>query len=92
MKKAIWSTYCRFNSTDERPQHDNCLQGSNSWCSWQRTDTNSQLQEYKHEYKALSKDVLDAFDPIYKDLSQDALLKWYVCGFTQNDNGSYNIV
>ena len=36
MKDAIWATFYRQQSTDEKPQHDKCLSGENSWCPYKK--------------------------------------------------------
>ncbi|KMQ83416.1 hypothetical protein RF55_20114 [Lasius niger] len=90
MKNAIWATFYHYSSTDTHPQHSKCPSGSNSWCSWQRASTSDELASFKHDYKALPKDVLDAIKPIYEDLSSDNLLERCVGGFTQNNNESFN--
>ena len=34
--KAVKAILDHSASTNERPQHDNCPQGEDSWCGWQR--------------------------------------------------------
>lgn len=48
------------------------------------------LDSFKHTYNALTKDVFDAFKPIYENLNKDALFERFVGGFTQNNNESSN--
>ena len=90
MKKAIWAIYDHYSSTDEQPKHRKCPPGADSWCSWQRASASGQLASYKHDYKALPIEVLNAIKPIYKDLSSENLLERCVGGFTQNNNESFN--
>ncbi|KYQ48626.1 hypothetical protein ALC60_12341, partial [Trachymyrmex zeteki] len=99
------ATYLHYSSTDKQPRHINCPTGSDSWCSWQRANANSQLDTFTHDYKSLREDVLDAIKPtlkkisdhfsqcIYENLSQSNLLERCVGGFTWNNNESlHNVV
>ncbi|XP_036148055.1 uncharacterized protein LOC118647367 [Monomorium pharaonis] len=90
MRDAIWATYYHYSSTDEHPQHSKCPTGVDSWCAWQCASAKGELASFKHDYNALPKDVLDAIEPIYKDLSKQELLERCVGGFNQNNNESYN--
>ncbi|KYN29310.1 hypothetical protein ALC57_01250 [Trachymyrmex cornetzi] len=73
MKKEIWATLYHKLSTDENPQHGNCPQGANSWCSWQKACAEN-LNSYKHK-PALPIEVFNAIKPRYEDLSRDDLLE-----------------
>lgn len=33
MRDAIWATLCHKISTDKKPQHENCPEDADSWCS-----------------------------------------------------------
>ncbi|EFN77635.1 hypothetical protein EAI_00059, partial [Harpegnathos saltator] len=35
MKNDIWATLFHKLSTDEKPQHEKCPPGEDSWCTWQ---------------------------------------------------------
>lgn len=89
MKKAIWATLKHKASTNEKPQHEDCPQGEDSWCSWQQAKARGNLSDYEHK-PALSSDVLNAITPLYEDLSNDNLLTRCVGGYTQNSNESLN--
>jgi len=89
MRKEIWATLYHKLSTDEKPQHDNCPSGVDSWCSWQKAKAENALNAYKHK-SALSTEVFDAITPIYEDLSRDDLLERCLGGFTQNNNECFN--
>ncbi|XP_071653036.1 uncharacterized protein [Temnothorax longispinosus] len=89
MKKEIWATLKHKSSTDEKPQHDNCPPGKDSWCTWQQAKAKDKLAVYKHK-PALTDDVIKALTPIYEELSNDNLLSRCVGGFTQNANESVN--
>ncbi|XP_057337726.1 uncharacterized protein LOC130675860 [Microplitis mediator] len=90
MKNAIWATYYHYCSTDEKPQHDKCPRGEDSWCEWQKSAAANTLDSFKHSYNALPIDVTTAIKPIYEDLSKDALLQRCLGGFTQNNTESLN--
>lgn len=91
MRNDIWATLFHKISTDEKPQHDKCPPGKDSWCSWQKSKANGTLAEYKHK-TALHPLVFDAIKPIYEELSRDDLLNRCLGGFTQNSNESFNSV
>ncbi|KAL6421171.1 hypothetical protein ACFW04_013733 [Cataglyphis niger] len=77
------------SSTDEKPQHDNCPFGEDSWCSWhQKSKAIGTLDVYEH--KNLPLIVQDAIRSIYEDLSSDELLEQCEEGFTQNSNENLN--
>lgn len=90
MKDAIWATYFHYSSTDQKPQHEKCPSGADSWCAWQRASATNALSSFKHDYVPLPNDVLSAIKPIYEELSKDVLLERCVGGFTQNNNESLN--
>nr|XP_012230478.1 PREDICTED: uncharacterized protein LOC105676856 [Linepithema humile] len=89
MRDAIWGTLYHKLSTDEKPQHDKCPSGEDSWCSWQKAKAENKLHEYKHK-PALPDEVFEAIKPIYEKLSSDDLLERCIGGFTQNSNESFN--
>ena len=90
MKNAIWETYYHYSSSNQKPQHQKCPSGEDSWCEWQKASAKKKLRTFKHSYNALPTDVLQAIKPIYDDLSIDALLEGCIGGFTQNNNESLN--
>ncbi|XP_058810026.1 uncharacterized protein LOC131675170 [Phymastichus coffea] len=89
MKKDIWCTLSHKMSTDEKPHHENCPTGTDSWCKWQRAKAEGTLDEFTHS-KPLSDEVYETIKPIYEDLSKDELLDRRLGGFTQNSNESFN--
>lgn len=90
MKKAIWATFYHYGSRDSKPEHHFCPEGPVSWCKWQQAKAKGGLRNFRHDYSALPKTVLDAIKPIYEDLSNDKLLERCVGGYTQNSNESFN--
>ncbi|XP_025264145.1 uncharacterized protein LOC112637805 [Camponotus floridanus] len=87
MKKAIMATYYHLISTDEKPQHQFCPTGIDSWCQYNAAQANN--ISYEHP-APLHVDVQKSILPIYEDLSRDDLLERCVGGFTQNANESFN--
>lgn len=90
MYNAIWATYYHYCSSDQKPQHDNCPSGPDSWCSWQRAAAANEVSTFEHDYEPLPDDVAEAIRPIFIDLSNKSLLERCVGGFNQNNNESYN--
>lgn len=37
MKKAVWATFYHTLSTDEKPQHEFCPKGIESWCGYNKS-------------------------------------------------------
>ncbi|XP_057341923.1 uncharacterized protein LOC130678611 isoform X1 [Microplitis mediator] len=90
MKSAIMATFYHYGSSDEKPNHDMCPKGEESWCSYQRAEARGELDTFSHDYSPLPSDVLKAIKPIYEDLSNENLLSRCVGGFNQNNNESFN--
>ncbi|XP_039956081.1 uncharacterized protein LOC120771887 isoform X2 [Bactrocera tryoni] len=90
MRDAIWATYYHFSSTHKNPQHQNCPEDPDTWCTWQRASASGTLSSFEHQYTPLPDDVLTAMKPIYEDLNKDELLERCVGGFTQNNYESFN--
>lgn len=88
MYEAIWATFHHYSSSDENPSHEKCPAGEESWCAYRRAQAKNET--FKHDYKPLPKNVLDAIKPIYSDLSKPSLLERCVGGFNQNNNESFN--
>lgn len=91
MRNDIWATLYHKISTDEKPQHDKCPVGVDSWCSWQKSKALGTLSTYEHK-PPMDEDVFKAIKPIYKELSSDELLSRCLGGYTQNQNESFNAV
>ncbi|KAG8226745.1 hypothetical protein J437_LFUL004396 [Ladona fulva] len=89
MYKAIWATVYHKSSTNDMPKHHYCPEGADSWCTWQRANTEGTLAQYKHK-DALPQTVIDVVSPIYEDLSRKELLERWLGGFIQNNNESFN--
>ena len=91
MRNDIWATLYHKISSDEKPQHDKCPSGVDSWCSWQRAKALGSLTSYTHK-PPMPEVVFKTIKPIYKDLSSDDLLSRCLGGYTQNANESFNSV
>lgn len=91
MKNAIWATFFHKISTDEKPQHDRCPSGEDTWCSYQKAKASGTLGSYKHK-NPLPDEVQEAIRPVYEKLSNDELLERCLEGYTQNNNESLNAV
>lgn len=89
MKKEIWATLYHKISTDEKPEHQFCPVGENSWCSYQKAKATNTLSSYTHK-PSMSDVVFNAVKPIYEELSKDELLNRCLGGYTQNNNKSFN--
>ncbi|XP_011866020.1 PREDICTED: uncharacterized protein LOC105561015 [Vollenhovia emeryi] len=92
MRKEIYAALYHKISTDEKPQHDGCPVGADSWCSWQKAKASHTLEIYTHK-PAVPMQVFHAVQKIYEDLTREDLLSRCLGGFTQkNANESLNAV
>lgn len=89
MKKAIINLLNHLCSTNEKPRHDDCPVGADSWCKWRVTEGAGKLKDFNHP-PPLHPDVEKHLIPIYDDLSREDLLTRCLGGHTQNANESYN--
>lgn len=89
MKKAVWSTFYHYASSDENPQRMYCPPGHSSWCKWRNAEAAGSLKSYRHG-PPLCDQVLMAIKPINENLSSKNLLKRCLGAETQNNNESLN--
>lgn len=66
MKNAILGTLKHLSSTDEKPQHEHCPPGADSWCKYRKAEAVG--ISYEHP-SPLHPDVLSNIKPICDDLS-----------------------
>lgn len=88
MKKAVFATLMHCKSTDSNPQHNNCPEGDQSWCFYNKYLAMN-LPPPPHETKIktpLREDVVAKLMPIYQRLGSSNLLSRCVDGKTQNAN------
>ena len=88
MKNAVMAIWNHKRSTDEKPHHELCPKGSNSWCGYQRDIANKQ-SKYQHD-NPLPIAVASAIQPVFEALSDESLLKACLHGGTQNQNEAFN--
>ncbi|KAK8762919.1 hypothetical protein V5799_034471 [Amblyomma americanum] len=82
MQKAVMATFYHVTSTDERPRHELCPQGPQSWCQHQAAEAEGKpLPSYKYQ---LARHVTDALLPVYRRLSDVQLLSRCLGKKTQN--------
>lgn len=89
MKNDVWATFDHKISTNEKPMHERCPSGPDSWCKWQQAKAAGTLQAYEHP-PPLDSYVQELIKPIYEDLSSHNLLDRCRGGFTQNNNECFN--
>lgn len=87
MKKAVWATFYHTLSTDEKPQHELCSKGIESWCGYNKSQELKTSFTHKNSLPEL---VMLAIKPVYQDLTKTNLLKLCLHGKTQNPNESFN--
>ncbi|GFX03860.1 uncharacterized protein TNCV_4677651 [Trichonephila clavipes] len=89
MQQAIWAIFLHKLSTDEKPQHGFCPSDSDTWCKFKKAEL---LGETYHHKNSLPVDVVEAMQPVFRDLANPELLKKCLHGGTQNPNESVNNV
>lgn len=87
MREAVWASFLHKASTDDKPQHQFCPKGPNSWCRFQKAAVSGETYQHKH---FLPHAVLETIKPIYKDLSDIKFFEKCLHGSTQNQNESFN--
>ena len=93
MRNAIWAALWHSMSTDDQPRHHQCPKGDSSWCFYQKAlaagaDPPSHVDHPASTH--LAKDVSMKLIPVYRRMSDDALLNRMRHGRTQNANESFN--
>lgn len=89
MKRDVLATLYHVASTDDNPQHHLCPKGEDSWCKYQVLKCTRHHKDYKHHH-GLPKAIVKLCEPIYKDLSDESLLRRCLAGHTQNANECLN--
>lgn len=89
MRKAVWATFFHLSATDDDPCHGLCPKGPDTWCAFNRSQ--SEGKPFFHK-ESLPASVLEAIKPIYRELSKAELLEKCLHGRTQNANESFNHV
>eukprot|EP00745_Piridium_sociabile_P016866 TRINITY_DN25169_c0_g1_i4.p1 TRINITY_DN25169_c0_g1~~TRINITY_DN25169_c0_g1_i4.p1 ORF type:complete len:259 (+),score=33.26 TRINITY_DN25169_c0_g1_i4:433-1209(+) len=91
-KEAMWASFLHCSSTDDKPQHENCPQGPESWCFYNKAIAMGQrAPAHKQNVGTpLAQNVAQAIKPIYDRMSQNTLLERIQHGKTQNANECVN--
>ena len=89
---AIWASLLHCMSTDESPHHNRCPPGEESWCFYQRAQAAGQHPPPHADNinTPLSGAVAEKMVPVYRRMSDPALLNRLRHGKTQNPNESLN--
>ena len=90
MRDAVLATFDHATSTDERPHHDRCPVGADSWCFYQKSLAPGEVPGPHRDLVGtpLSADVAKQVEGVYLCLSHDDLLRRCLRGVTQNANES----
>ena len=88
MKRAIWASFCHRMSCNDKPRHEYCPPGIDSWCKWQQHKAGKQ-GTYKH-HNVIPPAVAAVMKPVYERLTDRALLERCLRGATQNVNECLN--
>lgn len=88
IRRAVWAIYFHKLSTDAKPQHGLCPKEPSSWCGYNRSLVEGS-ETYSHKHN-IPEAVMDVLKPVFKALSDQALLRKCLHGRTQNTNESLN--
>lgn len=90
MKTAILATLHHCVSTDNEPKHSKCPKGAESWCFYNRALAKNEDpgKHYDNIKTPINIKVLQHLAPIYKRMTDAALLQRCLKGYTQNANES----
>lgn len=90
MKTAIWAEYFHLAASDATPEHHNlCPIGPVTWCKYQNSIITQEPYDHREHFH-LPEFVMKEIDPIFKDLSNENLLRRCLHGGTQNPCESLN--
>ena len=87
MKKSAAAVLFHVASTDEKPWHDHCPDGTDSWWCRYKKGRAMGTNTFVHG-KGLSLEVIRHAKPIFDDLQRDSLLTKCLHGKTENQNES----
>lgn len=87
MQQATQAILCHYYSTPDKPNHDNCPKGEDSWCKYQSDLVTGQVT-YRYPKYPLPEAVVEKLTPLFLELSSEKLLKTCLKGLTQNANES----
>ena len=91
MKQAVWAEYFHVISTNERPTHQLCPKGEDTWCGYNQCLLTNQVYDHNKHFH-LPVIIMTAIKPTFKELSNPQLLAKCLKGKTQNPNESLNSV
>lgn len=93
MKTAIWAEYFHLGSTNDKPCHQLCPKGEDTWCKFWKAKAANPPEIYDHnKHTHLPPIIMTAIKPIFKDLANPLLLEKCLHGTTQNRSESLNNV
>ena len=92
MSKATWAILDHYSSTQDKPMHDNCPKGEDSWCSYNRDETTGK-RTHKLIKNPLRGAVREAMIPLFTRLAAVTFLEGCKDCVTQNPNESlHNVI
>ena len=93
IRNAIWSSLYHSMSTDREPHHRQCPRGEDSRCFYQQALARGEEPPSHNDHPSstfLSTAVAHKLIPIYRRMSDEALLRHMTHGGTQNTNEYLN--
>ncbi|KAL8573387.1 hypothetical protein ACOMHN_032402 [Nucella lapillus] len=93
MRCAVWATLYHSMSTDQEPHHRQCPKGENSRCFYQKALALGEVPSRHTDHPSrtfLCTAVAHKMIPVYRRMSDEALLRRMTHGGTQNTNECLN--
>ena len=87
MQKAVKAIWHHYASTAENQMHECCPEGNDSWCKWQKDQTNGTSSfKPKNVAPAVTQEILPTFEALW----DENLLQSVLEGLSQNNNEALN--
>lgn len=87
LKKAVQAIWHHYASTEEKPMHQFCPLGANSWCKWQKDQV---CGSNKFRPKNVDSAIMEEIKGVFDALSDEELLQKVLKGLSQNPNEALN--
>ena len=91
MSRATWAILQHYSSTADNPKHNDCPDGTGSWCSYKRDEV-SGLKTHVPTKDPLTDAMVEAMTPLFHRLTDQNFLEGCKDCYTQNSNESLNHV
>ena len=74
MSQGVIASLKHYCSTDNKPQHDDCPKGADSWCKYQ-SDLATGNKTYRPPKEPIAKAIQDIIEPVFLKLGNENFLE-----------------